>query len=136
MSLEYVLQVFNEEQMGNWCERIYNKDSEYKYILPLTEGVTTGSGTSYYNYLYALQGSRYAHRTYTIQNRFALLDSQYVAGTYRRDSFAAYFGYKFGSDNRKFGLRPPNGIITGTVTRPEHRTKARYLQKRPGLWWN
>ncbi|MCS3231544.1 hypothetical protein NXW89_19335 [Bacteroides thetaiotaomicron] len=25
MSLEYVLQVFNEEQMGNWCERIYNK---------------------------------------------------------------------------------------------------------------
>lgn len=80
MSLEYVLQVFNEEQMGNWCERIYNKDSEYKYILPLTEGVTTGSGTSYYNYLYALQGSRYAHRTYTIQNRFALLDSQYVVG--------------------------------------------------------
>ena len=47
MSLEYVLQVFNEEQMGNWCERIYNKDSEYKYILPLTEGVTTSSGTSY-----------------------------------------------------------------------------------------
>ena len=87
--------------MGNWCERIYNKDSEYKYILPLTEGVTTSSGTSYYNYLYALQGSRYAHRTYTIQNRFALLDSQYVAGTYRRDSFAAYFGYKFGNDNRK-----------------------------------
>ena len=104
MSLEYVLQVFNEEQMGNWCERIYNKDSEYKYILPLTEGVTTGSGTSYYNYLYALQGSRYAHRTYTIQNRFALLDSQYVAGTYRRDSFAAYFGYKFGSDNRKIRI--------------------------------
>ncbi|MCS2862872.1 hypothetical protein NXW13_00695 [Bacteroides thetaiotaomicron] len=62
-----------------------------------------------------MQGSRYAHRTYTIQNRFALLDSQYVAGTYRRDSFAAYFGYKFGSDNRHFGLRPPNGIITGTV---------------------
>ena len=90
--------------MGNWCERIYNKDSEYKYILPLTEGVTTSSGTSYYNYLYALQGSRYAHRTYTIQNRFALLDSQYVAGTYRRDSFAAYFGYKFGSDNRKIRI--------------------------------
>ena len=104
MSLEYVLQVFNEEQMGNWCERIYNKDSEYKCILPLTEGVTTSSGTSYYNYLYALQGSRYAHRTYTIQNRFALLDSQYVAGTYRRDSFAAYFGYKFGSDNRKIRI--------------------------------
>ena len=105
MSLEYVLKVFNEEMMGNWCERIYNKDGIYKYIQPLTEGVTTADGTtSYYDYLYALQGSRYAHRTYTIQNRFALLDSQYVCGTYRKDSFAAYFGYKFGSDNRKIRI--------------------------------
>ena len=105
MSLEYVLKVFNEKQMGNWCERIYNKDGIYKYIKPLTEGVTTADGTtSYYDYLYALQGSRYAHRTYTIQNRFALLDSQYVCGTYRKDSFAAYFGYKFGSDNRKIRI--------------------------------
>ena len=105
MSLEYVLKVFNEEMMGNWCERIYNKDGIYKYIKPLTEGVTTADGTtSYYDYLYALQGSRYAHRTFTIQNRFALLDSQYVCGTYRKDSFAAYFGYKFGSDNRKIRI--------------------------------
>ena len=105
MSLEYVLKVFNEEMMGNWCERIYNKDGIYKYIKPLTEGVTMADGTtSYYDYLYALQGSRYAHRTYTIQNRFALLDSQYVCGTYRKDSFAAYFGYKFGSDNRKIRI--------------------------------
>ena len=105
MSLEYVLKVFNEEMMGNWCERIYNKDGIYKYIKPLTEGVTTADGTtSFYDYLYALQGSRYAHRTYTIQNRFALLDSQYVCGTYRKDSFAAYFGYKFGSDNRKIRI--------------------------------
>ena len=106
MSLEYVLKVFNEEQMGNWCERIYNKDGIYKYIKPLTEGVTSADGTTnYYDYLYALQGSRYAHRTYTIQNRFALLDSQYVCGTYRKDSFAAYFGYKFGSDNRKIRIK-------------------------------
>lgn len=105
MSLEYVLKVFNEEQMGNWCERIYNKDGIYKYIKPLTEGVTSADGTTnYYDYLYALQGSRYAHRTFTIQNRFALLDSQYVCGTYRKDSFAAYFGYKFGSDNRKIRI--------------------------------
>ena len=105
MSLEYVLKVFNEEQMGNWCERIYNKDGIYKYIKPLTEGVTSADGTTnYYDYLYALQGSRYAHRTFTIQNRFALLDSQYVCGTYRKDSFAAYFGYKFGTDNRKIRI--------------------------------
>ena len=104
MSLEYVLRMFNVEQMGNWSERIYNKDGIYKYITPLTEGVTTTGGTSYYDYLYALQGSRYAHRCYTIQNRFALLDSQYVCGTYRKDSFGCYFGYKFSTDNRKIKI--------------------------------
>ena len=104
MSLEYVLKVFNEEQMGNWCERIYNKDGIYKYITPLVDGVKTSEGTTTYDYLYALQGSRYAHRCFTIQNRFALLDSQYVCGTYRKDSFGCYFGYKFGSDNRKIKI--------------------------------
>lgn len=104
MSLEYVLNVFNEEQMGNWCERIYNKDGIFKYVTPLIEGVQTTSGTTYYNYLYAMQGSRYAHRCYTIQNRFALLDSQYVCGTYRKDSFGCYFGYKFSTDNRKIKI--------------------------------
>jgi hypothetical protein len=101
MSTEDVLDMFNNQMMGNWCERIYNKDGEYKYIKPLTEGVTTTEGTKYYDYLYALQGSRYAHRTFTIQNRFALLDSQYLAGTYRQDSFPVYFGYKFSADHRK-----------------------------------
>lgn len=101
MSTEDVLDMFNNQMMGNWCERIYNKDGEYKYIKPLTEGITTSEGTKYYDYLYALQGSRYAHRTYTIQNRFALLDSQYLAGTYRQDSFPVYFGYKFSTDKRK-----------------------------------
>lgn len=101
MSTEDVLHMFNIEQMGNWCERIYNKDGEYKYIKPLTEGVTTTDGTKYYDYLYALQGSRFAHRTFTIQNRFALLDSQYLAGTYRQDSFPVYLSYKFSTDHRK-----------------------------------
>ena len=104
MSLEYVLQVFNEEQMGNWCERIYNKDGIFKYVTPLVDGIKTSQGTTTYDYLYALQGSRYAHRCFTIQNRFALLDSQYVCGTYRKDSFGCYFGYKFGSDNRKIKI--------------------------------
>jgi hypothetical protein len=104
MSLDYVLQVFNEQEMGNWCERIYNKDGIFKYVTPLIEGIKTTTGTMTYDYLYALQGSRYAHRCYTIQNRFALLDSQYVCGTYRKDSFGCYFGYKFGSDNRKIKI--------------------------------
>ena len=55
MSTEDVLDMFNVQMMGNWCERIYNKDGEYKYIKPLTEGVTTSEGTKYYDYLYAFQ---------------------------------------------------------------------------------
>ena len=104
MSTDDVLRTFNEEQMGNWSERVYNKDGHFKYIQPLTEGVLTSEGRKHYDYLYALQGSRYAHRVYTIRNRFALLDAQYVAGTYRADSFAAYFGYKFSEDKRKIRI--------------------------------
>lgn len=104
MSTEEVLDMFNVKMMGNWCERIYNKDGEFKYIKPLIEGVETLEGTKFYDYLYAMQGSRYAHRTFMIKNRFALLDAQYVAGTYRQDSFACYFGYKFSTDNRKLRI--------------------------------
>ena len=104
MSTEAVLRVFNEEQMDNWSERVYNKDGYFKYIQPLVEGVPTTEGQKHYDYLYALQGNRYAHRVFTIRNRFALLDAQYVAGTYRADSFAAYFGYKFSTDKRKIRI--------------------------------
>lgn len=96
MPTDYVLDVFNNQMMGSWCERIYNKDGEYKYITPLLE-----EGK---DYLYALQGSRYAHRTYTIVNRFNYLDSEYCAGTYRDDAFPVYFSYNFAADNRSISL--------------------------------
>lgn len=92
MSTEYVLDVLNNQFMGAWCERVYNKDGEYKYITPLLEDGR--------DYLYALQGSRYAHRTYTIVNRFNLLDSEYCAGTYRDDAFPVYFSYNFAANPR------------------------------------
>lgn len=92
MTLEMVRRVFDVEFMGNWSERIYNKDGEYKYIVPHLE-----MGR---NYLYSLQGSRAAHRAYTLVNRFALLDAMYVAGTYRADAFSVYFAYRFSQDNR------------------------------------
>lgn len=96
MSTEYVLDVFNNQFMSEWSERIYNKDGEYKYITPLLE-----EGR---DYLYALQGSRYAHRTYTIVNRFNLLDSQYCAGTYRDDAFPIYFSYNFAANPRSLKI--------------------------------
>lgn len=96
MSTEYVLDVLNNQFMGAWCERIYNKDGEYKYITPLLEDGR--------DYLYALQGSRYAHRTYTIVNRFNLLDSEYCAGTYRDDAFPVYFSYNFAANPRSLKI--------------------------------
>lgn len=122
MSTDEVLRMFNVTQMGNWSERVYNKDGYFKYIQPLIEGVSTTEGTSYYNYLYALQGSRYAHRMFTIKNRFALLDAQYVAGTYRADSFSAYFGYKFSQSPRRVRITSTEryyfgyGYTNGTPT--------------------
>ena len=122
MSTEEVLTMFNVTQMENWSERVYNKDGYFKYIQPLTEGVNTTEGTKYYDYLYALQGNRYAHRLYTIKNRFALMDAQYVAGTYRADSFACYFGYKFSQSPRKVKITASEryyfgyGYTNGTPT--------------------
>ncbi|MFT4072824.1 MAG: CotH kinase family protein [Dysgonamonadaceae bacterium] len=92
MSKTAVLTMFNDTQMGNWSERIYNKDGDYKYIQPLL----AGNG----DFLYSLQGSRYAHRTYMVNNRFDLLDAKYLAGTYRADNFRIYFGHAFSSDNK------------------------------------
>lgn len=122
MSTEEVLEMFNVQQMSNWSERVYNKDGYFKYIQPLIEGVQTTNGTKFYDYLYALQGSRYEHRVYTIKNRFALMDSQYVAGTYRADSFSAYFSYKFSQSPRRVRITSTEryyfgyGFTNGTPT--------------------
>lgn len=104
MPTEYVLEVLKQQQMDNWCERIYNKDAYYKYIRPLLEGVATADGTTHYDYLYMIQGKNYPFLAYMVQNRFALLDAQYVCGTYRKDSFPAYFGYRFSLDPRKIRI--------------------------------
>lgn len=130
MSNEDVLKVLNGEQMGAWAERVYNKDSDWKYIKPITEGITDSEGkTAFYNYLYSLQGSRYAHRTYIIRNRFALMDSKYVAGEYRKDAVTCYFGYDFSQDPRVmkvtaaepfyFGYGYTNGSPTQSALKAE-----------------
>ena len=37
---EAILNIFDKEQSAKFCERIYNKDSVLKYVVPKTEGVT------------------------------------------------------------------------------------------------
>lgn len=89
-----VLYVLNVLQMKNWCERVYNHDGDYKYIQPLTVGVNVNGTQTYYNYLYALNGSDEARRNYTIKNRFLLMDAKYQAGTYRADALELYLSRK------------------------------------------
>lgn len=105
MSNEYVLDVLNKQFMGNWSERIYNKDGEYKYIKPLNElGV---------DYLYSLQGARLAHRSYIIENRFRLLDAKYLAGTYRADNLRIYLAHKFSKDNKSIRIKSNDKFYFG-----------------------
>lgn len=96
MSRERVLEMLNKTFMGNWSERVYNKDGAYKYLAPYKEqGI---------DYLYCLQGARYAHRSAMIADRFALLDAQHLAGTYRADALRLYFAHAFSKDNKSLHI--------------------------------
>lgn len=90
LTVERALAMFNDEQSGNWSERQYNKSGHFKYIVPQVEGVDVKGTLTKYPYIYALQGSREAHRTHTIRNRFALLDAKYETGAYRSDNIDMY----------------------------------------------
>lgn len=90
MTPERVIQMLNEEQMGNWSERQYNKSGEWKYIKPMIEGVDVNGTLTKYPHIYALHGSRKLHRIHTIRNRYALLDAKYETGSYRSDNIDMY----------------------------------------------
>lgn len=87
-----MLEMFNEEQQGNWCERIYNKSGEFKYIIPQIEGVQLDGHEEKvkYSYMYALTGNREAHRTYFLKERSALLDAKYGTSSYQADNIDLY----------------------------------------------
>lgn len=90
-----VLEMLNVKQMGNWCERAYNKSGKFKYIDPATvgvrqikNGVETDGVT--YPFIYALDGTNYSHRLNTILNRFALLDAKYGCDSFKDDNVEMY----------------------------------------------
>lgn len=87
-SADYFKQIYNEQFVGNWSQRQYNYSQDYKYVQPLTEtGYPSDIGTNFIN---TAQGSREAHRTHFLENRFSLLDSKYQAGDYIQDAFVYY----------------------------------------------
>lgn len=79
LSYANAIRMFDTEQSGKWCERIYNQDSQYKYIGPFNDkGI---------NNLFMLQGSRQSHRRWWLSERFSLLDAKFVSGEYKANSF-------------------------------------------------
>lgn len=87
MTNEFMYESFDTNQSDMYCEKIFNKDSIYKYIEPLTQGVEVivdGDVTNTkYNYIELLQGTRKAHRHWFISNRMDLFDAKYIAGNYK-----------------------------------------------------
>lgn len=85
----------NKRQMRAWSKRAYNKSGYLKYIVPATKGTeftdAIGSTTNQIsNYIYGLQGDRYAHRKHFIKKRNAFLDARYMTEAYRGDNIDAY----------------------------------------------
>lgn len=83
-----MLKWYNTNQSDRYCERIYNKDALYKYIVPFNVGVDVvdESGTLKhvtYDYLNQMHGSRRAHRSWFIDNRMDLFNARYQGGNYK-----------------------------------------------------
>ena len=117
---EAICRMFDEEQSGKWCERIYNANGRYKYI----EQALLGQEV-----LYMLQGSRESHRHWFLQHRLEKYDNAFGNGTYTRRSIQARStstvnipqgaSYKFTpAITSYFGY----GVASTTVDAPTQRT--------------
>ena len=75
ISYNECIRIFDEEQADKWVERVYNQDSEYKYVSPYVN-----SGV---NNLFMLQGKRDLHRRWWLSKRFSIYDAKFVSGEYK-----------------------------------------------------
>lgn len=128
MTYSNTINMFDVEQVGKWCERLYNKDAEYKYISPYISNWEYSGDTQevFADKLYMLQGSRTAHRHWWLSKRFNLFDGKWNSGEFATkyievkcnygaidDTFGAkagsdaYFGYQI--NNKTFGNGAKDG---------------------------
>ena len=94
LTTERLKKMLNEEQMGNWCGRIYNRSGEMKYIIPETVGTKVNRNgvvtmeKAYY--MYAENGTSLMHRNHFIDNRYSLLDAKWGLPSWTADMIDAY----------------------------------------------
>ena len=86
MTYKKAISMFDDEQVGKWCERIYNKDADYKYLGPYIadwtyEGDDEGV-QAFVDKLFMLQGPRTAHRRWWMSKRFSLFDGKWNSGDF------------------------------------------------------
>ena len=77
-----ILKAFEDDSSSVWCERVYNKDAEYKYISPYRSGI---------NYLGSMQGNRKTHRRWWLSKRFDFYDGKFFNRTYKSKQFIVNF---------------------------------------------
>lgn len=76
MTYESMIDMFENKQTGQWCERIYNRDAQLKYINPYNTGV-------YDEGLFSLQGTRNSHRRWWLSQRFNIYDAKFITGSFK-----------------------------------------------------
>jgi hypothetical protein len=98
------IDMFDNEQSAKWCERVYNKDAQYKYVGPYNE-----KGT---NNLFMLQGARRAHRRWWLSHRFDVIDSRFISGKFKSNVF--YFRVMSGTPSgQRFTIEAGNLLYYG-----------------------
>lgn len=100
LTYDNALTMFNTKQANMWCERILNKDANFKYIESYTiQGL---------NHLGKMQGPRSSHRAWWLSKRFTYFDSKFVSGDYKNKKvlFKADAPIERGDDPLKFTLLP------------------------------
>lgn len=89
LSYSNALREYDTNQSDKWCERIYNKDAERKYIDTYVKGWVQKNDAEhtethvYEDYLYDVQGSRSAHRKWWLGRRFNVFDSRFCNTNFR-----------------------------------------------------
>lgn len=116
LSYDNVIKYCNTRQSDKWCESVYNEDGYYKYESPLIDGYTDySSGTAQTvktgAFLYALQGSRDAHRRWWLYNRFKYMDSKFQAGS----SLSDYITFRTYTPAEWSGVEPKADITIGSL---------------------
>lgn len=117
LSYDKVIEYCNTRQSDKWCEAVYNEDGYFKYESPLIDGYTDySSGTAQTvktgAFLYALQGSRDAHRRWWLYNRFKYMDSKFQAGS----SLSDYITFRTYTPSVWVGVEPKADITIGAFS--------------------